>query len=1016
MATNTDITAAGGTTAGSVTATEQNNIASASVPVYTAASVNSTTPILVNSSANPGSVDSLKQPDGTYRLEITGVDTGTGTGGGTGSSGTGAGAGGTTNNTNTLTPGSNVTDLGTIFVTAQAAVAQQPLANPLHDYDSYTYNLSLHLMNIADFNNLVDNPVASYSPVTSTINGAVGTVLVASAGRYQGFARNYAFTEDFYFDNFRMTSYINTTQRNRNSNLIECSFTIIEPNGFTFINRLMVAADSINGATGNYIKMPYLLQIDFFGHKDGNTAAPISGLTKYIPITLIEMKSKVTAKGTEYAIKAAPFNHQAFNQANVVSPADFIINAKTVQDVFGLGTLSGDISSSILSLQEQNRQESDLTKQLSSESNPTVRDALNAQLTQLRSKKTSQVKVSGYADALNSWWDNLQKSGTVASVNKISVVFDPEIGQSRLFPNDTGVVSVQQVAVTGNSTTDQKAAFQSANGAAKSKLDFNAGVMSVPAGTSIDTLIDWAVRNSDYITKQMKDKSAPASQDAAAEQMSQLGQPLKWYRIVPKVKITSFDPSTNLYTTNITYYVKTWTVHAKHPQGPLGRVPGYVKDYQYIYTGQNKDILDMQIDFNMMYFVQTTAARNTNKFFGTAPALGDPQVAYANDGNPNSQPNTQPQGPTVIQYSKLQPVPVVYSSNNIKNQSRSGASINKAITAGDVKESIQNDARGDMINVKLKIIGDPHFIKQDDIFYNQSVAKGIGQLTPNGSLYTDNGELYVNLLVRFPVDYDESSGLAIPANSQYNRSEWSGIYKIIKVDSEFNKGKFEQTLDLVKLSIPDELLGQNNNVQARLDTLSILALGQTTSFAAARFTGPNILQAAILPQTGAYNSASAALQNGANAIKNILQAAATKAISTVVSSVAKKASDATSDWFKSHNPFKDEKYVEGTDSFVGPMKNIGGVDYTNAPNQTDAETARLSMYNSQYSNTSNSTVDSGRYYEDTFDSEFASTFEASAPDNIDVGGGFNPGSFDPSSVPIPDAGLSSDYVDVLEET
>ena len=891
-----------GTNAGSVTAAEQNNIASASVPVYTAASVNSTTPVLVGATAP------------TSKL-TTGADS-----------------------TYTATP---IADLGTITVTASPDQKQQPIGNPLHEYDSYTYGLSLHLLNIGDFNNLVDNPEMQYNPVTYTPGGAVGTVLVASAGRYQNFGRNPAFVEDFYFDNFKMSSYINTTSRNKNSNLIECSFTIIEPSGFTFINRLIAAADMINGSVGNYIKMPYLLQIDFFGHKDGNISpAPIPGMSKMIPISLVEMKSRVTSKGTEYAIRAVPFNHQAFNQTNAVSPADFLINAKTVSDVFGSGTTDIAIANKIKEQQDLQRQESDLSKRLAEATSDTVRESLSAQLNSLRSvaQTGSSIQVTGYTDGVNSWWEDLRKANKVVSVNRVNVVFDPIIGSSPIFPSG-GPVTVQQVA--GDSgQTNQKTAIQAQGGISKGKIDFNAGVMAVPAGTSVETLIDWAVRNSDYVTSQIDQKNP--------------GQPLNWYKIVPKIKITNYEQSTNLYTIDITYYVKTWKTNSKNPAGPLGRVPGWVKEYQYLYTGQNKDILDMQIDFNMMYYVQATANGNKNKYNDTAKAVADPNLAKANDGNPNSVPEAQA-APVVVQYGKLQPVPVVYSSNNVKSQGRAGVRQDLAVAAGDVKESLQNDARGDMINVKLKIVGDPHFIKQDDIFYNQNAFGAVGQLTPNGSLYTDSGELYVYLLFRFPVDYNEETGLAIPANSQFNRSEWSGVYKIIKVDSEFNKGKFEQVLDLVRLPIPDELLGQNNNVQQRLDTLNLLALGQANPFQAVRFTGPNILKAA-LNQVSAANSATAALQAGSNQLQTILAQAGKQVVNSVVSAVSKKAQEfaqpyldtakrGINDILGTTNP----KYVEGSDQFVGPVRgNGGGMDYKGAADQTDAETARLLNRNAEF--------------------------------------------------------------------
>lgn len=889
-----------GTNAGTVTQTEQNNIATANAPIYTAASVNSTNPVLVGST--PATQKAVTGPDATY----------------------------------TAAP---VTDMGTITITASSDQKQQPIENPLHDYDSYTYGLSLHLLNINDFNNLVDNPLQPYSPVTYTPGGAVGTVLIASAGRYQQYGRNPAFTEDFYFDNFKMSSYINTTSRNKNSNLIECSFTIIEPSGFTLINRLISAADMVNGSVGNYIKMPYLLQIDFYGHKNGNIApAPIPGLSKMIPVSLVEMKSRVTSKGTEYSVKAVPFNHQAFNQTNAVSPADFLINAKTVSDVFGSGATSIAIANNIKDQQDRQRQESDLTKRLSEATSDTVRESLTAQLNSLRSVVNSSrgIQVTGYTDGVNSWWEDLKKANKVVSVNRVNVVFDPIIGNSQIFP-DSGPVTVQQVA-SDSGQTNQKTIIQAQSGIAKGNIDFNAGVMAVPAGTSVETLIDWAVRNSEYVTSQV-DKKNP-------------GQPLNWYRIIPKIKITNYEPSTNLYTIDITYYVRTWKTNSKNPAGPLGRVPGWVKEYQYLYTGQNKDVIDMQIDFNMMYYVQATASGNKDKYSQTAKAVGDPNLAKANDGNPNSVPEAQA-APVVVQYGKLQPVPVVYGSNNVKSQGRAGARQDLAVAAGDIKESLQNDARGDMINVKLRIIGDPHFIKQDDIFYNQNATNTVGQLTPNGSLYTDSGELYVYLLFRFPVDYNESTGLAIPANSGFNRSEWSGVYKIIKVDTEFNKGKFEQVLELARIPIPDELMNQNNNIQQRLDTLNLLALGQANPFQAVRFAGPNILKAG-LQQVSAANSATAALQAGSNQFQSILAQAGKQLVNSVVSSVSKKIETEVKSALKpvesSIKKYADDvgtsiknwwngdtgKFVEGSDSFVGPVRG-NGVDSgsVNAVNGSD---------------------------------------------------------------------------------
>ena len=106
-----------------------------------------------------------------------------------------------------------------------------------------------------------------------------------------------------------------------------------------------------------------------------------------------------------------------------------------------------------------------------------------------------------------------------------------------------------------------------------------------------------------------------------------------------------------------------------------------------------------------------------------------------------------------------------------------------------------------MINVKLKILGDPEFIKQDDIFFNPRTNpdQNSGKLIDkNGSIMFDSAERFVLLTFNTPVDVDPESGLMV-VDSKYTTSAFSGIYKIITVDNEFTGGAFTQTLDLIRI-------------------------------------------------------------------------------------------------------------------------------------------------------------------------------------------------------------------------
>lgn len=809
-----------------------------------------------------------------------------------------------------------VATMPTVVVTAERNTPQSTLVNPLHEYDSYTYGLSLHLMNIFDFNAVADDPQHRYVP---------RNVLIASAGRFQGYARSPAFTEDFYFENLKISTIIGAGKRNKSSNVVECNFTIIEPNGFTLFNRIVTAAEQVNGKNGNYMKMPYMLQIDFFGIKDGELGqTPIANLTKHIPVTLIGIKTRVSTRGAEYTVNAVAFNHSAFNQTYVRSPADFAIRAKTVSEVFGLGAVDANSSNAATQAQKDDlqRQETELERQIQLTGGQEGAE-LRAQANSLKSKISSfgPFKINGFTDGINSWYQELKKRGTVSKVNTVRVEFDPEIGLSNIYPSKSPVSVASAASADNNTPKDDKTNIQS-NLNNKGQIKFDAGVMTIPAGTSITDLIDWAVRNSQWMEKQLYDPTA-SSESKDTNNSNQLKDPLKWIKIIPKIKFSreGYDPSTNNYSLDITYYVKPWKVNSKLPTGPLGKTPGYVKEYNYIYTGKNRDVIDLQIDFDMLFYQQMTANRNKRKTSMTAPVQGDPEVFYENNGETSSTTgpasDVQKSGPIVVPQSRVQPIPISYTANDVRYANRMGGNQAASVTGGDLQKNL---FKGDMISVKLKILGDPHFIKQDDIFLGQDATTQSGLLTNNGSLWMDNSELYVYVKFKSPIDYNEDIGLALPTNQTYSESELSGVYRVISVDNEFSRGQFVQTLDLARLPLTQEMQFMNTNAKQRTDTAMIVQMSQQGAFKSTRFAGPAILQTAV--QTAGGTAAGLALTAVTNpgAAASMAGSLANKAINSAVSKVENMAMNAVKDFAK---PYLDSAKELATSMFDGFKTDLG---------------------------------------------------------------------------------------------
>jgi hypothetical protein len=173
--------------------------------------------------------------------------------------------------------------------------------------------------------------------------------------------------------------------------------------------------------------------------------------------------------------------------------------------------------------------------------------------------------------------------------------------------------------------------------------------------------------------------------------------------------------------------------------------------------------------------------------------------------------------------------PQVY---NAKARATGGGVTAKSVAASDLEDSLMTMSAADMLNVQLKILGDPQFLKQDDCFYspealNSAATSGDPRLTPNGSLRTDYGEIYVLLTFRTPVDIDENTGL-MNFGPKYKTSVFSGLYRVLTVNSEFQNGQFLQTLNLIRL--PNQAAydyatqDQTGDLQRQNDTTSTTSI------------------------------------------------------------------------------------------------------------------------------------------------------------------------------------------------
>jgi hypothetical protein len=183
------------------------------------------------------------------------------------------------------------------------------------------------------------------------------------------------------------------------------------------------------------------------------------------------------------------------------------------------------------------------------------------------------------------------------------------------------------------------------------------------------------------------------------------GRPLQWFKIVPKVLLGEYDYVTGQYAKHYIYYVKKWTVTNKVPIAPMGKASGFVKKYEYLYSGHNADIVDFNIDFDTLYYIQLTENKTTNQ-------------DVTNMKRPLRNP-LDTSAPLIAPTNVVTPTKEVYVSADSRDSMQNRTQLSsKKIGSSDTLRDLAGSARGDMLNVKLTIIGDPTFIKQDEVFYN----------------------------------------------------------------------------------------------------------------------------------------------------------------------------------------------------------------------------------------------------------------------------------------------------------
>lgn len=615
-----------------------------------------------------------------------------------------------------------------------------PKPNPLSDLASSTYNISLYMMGIGGY---VDLMTKSGNSPLEVVN-KTPKILIARTGG-MGFETSNEFDIDFFIDNLQVQNVGSPTKTGANTNATDIKFDIYEPRGITLIERLKRESDQL-GEDTNYINTPYLLEVKFKGYDDEGAEIDTKIAPRYIPIKITALKFSITASGAAYKCEAVPFHQNVFGAINNTIPLNVQVSAKTVGDVF---TNSVDL---LVAETEEDAETDEVTT--SYKKDGSARN-LSSAISEFN-KKTTMPKPGAAPEA--EYFDKVDflPGGTI---------FDSKLVQEFFDALNTDMKDAGEAFKTYASSVQGKI-----------NMDSETGMFRINAGTSIVSLINFIVIASDYMNRNV-------AKDGETTRPGGQTRPIFWWKIKPKILgVSPWDKKAGRYKFQVRYDVIPSTVfYSDYPWAPLSKPngKGYHKDYSYIFTGENTEVLSMKLDFNTAYYqVQT---------FGT----GTPDDVL-NDANTNFTP-----GKKVL-------TPGGAGSDNVANEE-----LTLADKRGkDLVASIMTDG-ADLVEMKMSILGDPDLVPTGDGFFQGDEIAGklyTEAYWPDGTINYDLSAPHVNIQLKTPTEYNDTTGLLDPTeDKRYGSSAFSGIYRLIEVKSTFSGGVFTQDLNLIRArEQPDE--------------------------------------------------------------------------------------------------------------------------------------------------------------------------------------------------------------------
>lgn len=671
-----------------------------------------------------------------------------------------------------------------------------PFTNVLHNYASYNYIWTLSA--IDDYR--VNYPNETYK------QGDLGQVILKSgSGRPNDRVHiDGVGTFEFYIDDVTVSSVIGFAHEIGNTNASSISFKIIEPYSMGMFFHALQTSAKLMGAK-NYLLAPFLLTLEFIGHISpgtqgisGDSLSKIEKTTKHIPIRFQLLEMEVTGAGATYDVKAIPINHIAYSTTYTEIKSDISISGKSVHELLQTGSksLQKVLNDRLIEEGKNNNKVPDKilisfpidpSSGQSNKKQNTVNENTATKAT-VNPSETTATPVSVYDKLRVSIRENgngtlVQDINDINPFGRASMSFDAYKQGDTPFPKDDIVYDPKtQVYTRGNIT-----------------IDPNEGDMRFPQGSNIIDVINQVMQMSDYGRQALK-----------KEQISSTGK-ITWWRIDAEAYSIPTDQNDSVTGTKpqlIVYRVIPYKTASSNFLPP-GKGDIYIeatkkqaiREYDYIYTGKNLDIINFEIKFRSSMYLALHA--------NTSESSGDQvQVEQRSSLSHNPEKKHEPQHDQIAkQLFDFDNLPdslddIIFPTKTDKTKSsgtsQGGGGLNSAETLL-TKQAHDIILTGrDMIAPTIEILGDPYYFGDSGMGnFSSKKVKELENINADHSLDYQSGEIDILINFRSPIDIDSASGTYDFGNTKVI-DQFSGLYQVRRVESMFAKGRFTQTLSVTR--------------------------------------------------------------------------------------------------------------------------------------------------------------------------------------------------------------------------